>query len=461
MKAQIKHLKIWLVALGCAIIILPLGWFLQGRLEGEKPTLDLDRIGPYVGRFQELFLSASDAKSGLRSLWVAILKDGKEVVLHDENFPAAGLFGVGKIKEASAKIQIEPAQLGFADGEAILRVAVRDYSWRGWWKGNSTYVEKAIVIDTRPPAIEVLSHAHNLSQGGAGLVVFRTSEICPESGVQVGDNFFKGRPGFFKDEQISIALIAVDFRQDPDTAILVKAADRAGNSATAGINYHIRRKTFRQDRINITDGFIKQIIPEFASVVPQGSSSSLADEFLKINRDLREANYERLSGLAQHSDSRMYWKGVFLRLPRSATRSQFADERTYFYQGREIDRQVHLGIDLASLKQSPVPAANSGVVVFADFLGIYGNTVLLDHGFGLFSMYSHLSQISAKPGTQLAKGDILGRTGSTGLAGGDHLHFALLVQHIFVNPVEWWDLSWIKNNILSKLQGAQSILQQE
>jgi murein DD-endopeptidase MepM/ murein hydrolase activator NlpD len=147
----------------------------------------------------------------------------------------------------------------------------------------------------------------------------------------------------------------------------------------------------------------------------------------------------------------LHWKGRFLRLPKSAPRARFADHRKYTYKGKVIDQQVHLGVDLASLKRSPVPAANNGVIVFADRLGIYGRTVFIDHGFGLFSMYAHLNQIAVKAGQKISKGDILGKTGNTGLAGGDHLHFSILIHDTFVNPVEWWDAAWIKNNISSKI----------
>jgi len=74
----------------------------------------------------------------------------------------------------------------------------------------------------------------------------------------------------------------------------------------------------------------------------------------------------------------------------------------------------------------------------------------------LFSMYAHLNRSDVSEGQQMSKGDVLGRTGSTGLAGGDHLHFSMLVHNTFVNPVEWWDAAWIKNNILSKIEAVPS-----
>jgi murein DD-endopeptidase MepM/ murein hydrolase activator NlpD len=185
-------------------------------------------------------------------------------------------------------------------------------------------------------------------------------------------------------------------------------------------------------------------------------TGSLIEKFIKINRDLRQTNYRQLTELVQTSAAVKYWQGAFKRLPGSANQAGFADHRVYEYAGDIIDRQVHLGIDLASVQQASVPAANSGVVQFSGDLGIYGKTVLIDHGFGLFSMYAHLSASDVTKGQQVAKGEIIGRTGSTGLAGGDHLHFSMLVHNTFVNPIEWWDGSWIRNNITAKIEAVPS-----
>jgi len=456
-----KHTKLWLVIIGCLIIILPVGWFLMIRLEGQGPVVEVDLLSPYLGRTRELTISLSDAESGLRNLWVGLLKDGKEAVLRDEKFPSAGWLKGGSLHETSIKIPVTPKDLGFSDGKATLRLVVRDYSWRDWWNGNRTYTEKEVVIDTRPPRIEVLSHAHNVNQGGAGLAIYRTSEDCSQSGVMVGDRFYPGQAGFFKDAHVYLAFFALGFDQGTDTAIHLEATDLAGNQGQGGLNYHLRRKVFRKDRITISDGFLKSKLPEFSVEIPLDDKMSLVDKFLAVNRDLRKSNYQKIVEVCHNSQNKLLWHGAFLRLPKSASHARFADHRTYFYEGKEIDRQVHLGIDLASLANSPVPVANAGMVVLARTLGIYGGTVIVDHGFGLFSMYSHLSYIGVKPGDQLASGDILGRTGATGMAGGDHLHFGMIVHDTFVNPVEWWDERWIQHNVLSKLDEVKTITKQE
>ena len=456
MKKDKKHTKLWLLLIACLIVVVPAAWFLMVRLEGEVPKVEIDQLPFSLGRSQEISISVSDADSGLRQLWVGLLKDGKEIVLHDETFPSAGLFKGGTANDASVKIPIAPIDLGFSDGEATLRLVVRDYSWRDWWKGNRTYAEKPVVIDTRAPEIEVFTNAHNINQGGAGLVIFRTSETCLQSGVQVGQKFFPGYTGHFKDPNVYLAFFALGYDQGRDTAIHLTAVDRAGNRGKSGINYYIRRKKFRKDRLNISDGFLNKTLPKFDSVLTQDPKMSVVDQFLLINRGLRQANYKKIVELCRNTDNKLHWQGVFLRLPNAANRARYADHRTYFYHKKEIDRQVHMGIDLASLVNSPVPAANNGVVVFAGSLGIYGGTVIIDHGFGLFSMYSHLSFTAVNAGDPIARGAILGRTGSTGMAGGDHLHFSMLINDTFVNPVEWWDKKWIQHNVQSKIDQVKS-----
>ncbi len=457
MKTKRTTIKWWLIAVGCLVVVLPLAWFLMTRLEGEPPVLELDLLSPYIGASQDITLALSDTKSGLRKLWVGLLKDGREVALVETDFPSAGLLKGGSLKETSIKITVVPSKLGFSDGEAVLRLVVLDYSWRDWWKGNKTYLEKTLLIDTQPPKIEVLSRALNINQGGAGLVIFRTSENCSQSGIQVGDKFFPGHGGFFDDPLVYLTFVALGYQQGPDTTIRVRAVDPAGNSAESNFYHHIRRRVFRRDKIDISDGFLSRKLPEFSSQISQDASKSLLDKFLEVNRDLREANYQEIAAACRTPDLKMHWQGSFLRLPKSATKSQFADHRTYYYKGRQIDQQVHLGIDLASISNSQVPAGNAGVVVYARPLGIYGKTVVLDHGYGVFSMYSHLSHIAVQVGDSVSRGDPLGRTGSTGMAGGDHLHFSMLINDTFVNPVEWWDINWLQNNVTSKVALAQSI----
>jgi murein DD-endopeptidase MepM/ murein hydrolase activator NlpD len=447
--------------LGIAALLLAGGvvlliWFAVGRLEGEEPSVALDIPSPYyLGKSAELTVNVADPKSGLRRFRAAISKGGKEVALAEVEFPTSGLFGIEKVRSEAVKLKIDPAAMGLSDGKGILRITIADYAWRNWWHGNITDIQKEIVIDTKPPVIESLTQQTYINQGGTALAVYRLSEACPASGVRVGGVFFPGYSGYYADPSLHVAFLALNHLQGAGTEIMLEATDPAGNRTRSRFPYFFRKKAFKKDTLNVTDSFINQILPEFHALLPAKSDATLKDRFLFINRDLRQRNYETIVQVTRKTEPAMLWNGPFLRLPNSAPRAGFADHRTYFYGGKEIDQQDHLGVDLASLAHSPVPAANSGIVAYTGFLGIYGQTVILDHGLGLFSMYSHLSQIAVRAGDRVAKEGILGNTGSTGLAGGDHLHFSILVHSTFVDPIEWWDPHWIKDNVTLKLESVK------
>lgn len=431
-------------------------WMVAVRLEGGPPAVSLEAPSPwYLGKAVEFTLGLSDPGTGLRRFSASLTKDGREMVLAEAEFPGPGLLGFRKTRGETVRVRIDPGALGLSDGKAVLRVAVRDRSWRNWWHGNLTELKREVLIDTKPPVLEVLTREHYVNQGGSGLVIYRLSEECPRNGVRVGTNFFPGHSGYYPDRSVHIAFFALGHQQGPGTEIALEAADHAGNSVTGRFYHLIRKKAFKKDRLTVSNEFITQILPEFLPLLPQSPGATLKDRFLYINREQRRLDYEKMIGLTRQTHAMMHWKGPFLRLPNAAPRAGFADHRTYLYEGREIDQQDHLGVDLASLANAPVPAANSGVVVFTGALGIYGKTVVLDHGFGLFSMYSHLSKVSVATGDRVAREQVLGNTGSTGLAGGDHLHFSVMVHNTFVDPVEWWDPAWIIHNVTTKLEAAR------
>jgi murein DD-endopeptidase MepM/ murein hydrolase activator NlpD len=452
--------NLFIVLVGCVVVgLVVVIWFGFQAFESETPTLALETPADNIGASYTLQATAADSKSGLKRVWIAIVQEGTEVVLLDQTFPSHGLLRKGETTSHAISLTVAPQKMGLKDGQALLRSAVWDYSYKGWGKGNQLYAEKPILIDTTAPVIEVLTPTHNLNQGGAGLTVYRTSEPVVSTGVQVGDHFFPGLTGYFDAANVFVAYFALPHDMGQETTLLVTAKDGAGNTGTTGLFRHINLKEFKKDSLTITDGFLASKLPEFAAVMGWGQlDGSLSDKFLSVNRDLRIANYETIRVACRKSDAKQYWTGPFLRLPNSAPRAGFADHRTYVYDGKEIDEQVHLGVDLASTAHSPVPVANNGRVTFTGDLGIYGRTVIVDHGFFLFSMYSHLNQALVTKDQMVTKGDIIGSTGTTGMAGGDHLHFSILVADTFVNPIEWWDPHWIEHNVTDKLEIAQKAI---
>jgi murein DD-endopeptidase MepM/ murein hydrolase activator NlpD len=316
------------------------------------------------------------------------------------------------------------------------------------------------------PRVSIVSIHHFVNHGGAEMVVYRATPEDVTSGVVVGDVEYPGYPASgaapegvkIADPALRVAFFALLHDQDRKTPIRLFARDEAGNTARADFESRVFPKPFKRSKIEVTDKLLDRVVPAIlegtTEVKPDGDNLA---KFLVINGELRRKNNEKIASFAAQTKPELLWRGVvFHPFTNTAVESAFADHRTYVYKGKEVDQQVHLGFDLASFSGTPILSANRGVVVFADELGIYGNCVIVDHGLGVQSLYAHLSTIDVKAGQTVEKEQQIGRSGMTGMAGGDHLHFTMLVNGRMVNPVEWWDAHWIEDRILRKLRAAGS-----
>lgn len=237
------------------------------------------------------------------------------------------------------------------------------------------------------------------------------------------------------------------------TPMAVMGVDRGGNETRVGIPFYVRKAhTFRSDTVSVSTSFITQKAVEFQQRDATLSGKSPLEMFVHINTTLRAENDAAIRSICEKTDTRQLWQGAFSRMENAATMARFGDRRTYTYEGKPIGESIHYGIDLASTMHAPVSASNSGTVIFAEPLGIYGNSVVIDHGQGIMSLYSHLSAIGVQVGQAVEKSSLIGNTGATGFAGGDHLHFSILVGGRYVNPIEWWDSHWIQDNVEKKLR---------
>jgi len=405
--------------------------------DGPLVTVTPDQ-GPVSG-YRPLSLTLADPDSGLRNARVSVLQNGNTFPLLDSEFP---------IQTASTEVPLSLDGLKLDNGPLELAIQATDRSVYHFGKGNTTQLRVTLEFDSKPPVISVRSRSHNLRQGGAGLIVYTVSEAVSRTGIVLGERFF---PGYEQPSGVYACLFALPYdtevKGNPPQLI---AVDLAGNERKTGFNYFANPGKPVQTRINLSDNFLEGKMPNFQHLYP-GEKDLLAI-FLKVNQDLRVANRQQLGVLAGNTAVEPLWNGSFYRQRGSANKEGFGAVRTYYYQGKKIDRQTHLGIDLASVALGPINAANDGVVIHADDLGIFGQCVIIDHGLGLQSIYGHLSNIEVAVGDQVRKEQEIGRTGATGLAGGDHLHFGILIAGTPVNPVEWWDPSWVKNNITGKLQ---------
>ncbi|HYR85897.1 MAG TPA: M23 family metallopeptidase [Terriglobia bacterium] len=419
------------------------------RWEGQPPAVAFDHDFKALGRAPALHLKVEDPGNGLRQVTIRLKQKDQDVVLADESFDRPGAeksrtYDIGKLIAEKSKVQ---------EGPASLSVSATDYAFRSFFGGNRNEVSKDFKFDIYPPHLEVLSGQHYINQGGSECVLYRVSDDTEVSGVQVGPHFFPGFPANLPDKNVRFSLFAFAYDLPADTPVKVVARDAAGNQAEARPWQKVFPRAFRSREIVLEDSFLQKVVPEIMSHTPGiEDQGDLVKTFVEINSGLRRQNHATIAKLAMESPAKFLWNDAFLQLSNSKVESLFADRRTYVYQGKKVDQQDHVGFDLSVVQRTPIEAANDGKVVLADYFGIYGNTVLIDHGTGLISLYAHMSSIDVKPGQMVKKKEVLGRSGATGLAGGDHLHFGLFLQGVPINPTEWWDAKWIKEHVLDRLK---------
>jgi murein DD-endopeptidase MepM/ murein hydrolase activator NlpD len=313
-------------------------------------------------------------------------------------------------------------------------------------------VERQLTVRLRPPRLELVSSQHYVRQGGSGAVVFRVGETVARSGVRSGTFEAVAYPLPGGGPRDRFALFPLPWNLADVSQVRVFAEDDAGNRAEQPFVDLFKPMPPRTDTIEVSDPFLARVVPAIASQTEGfDASGSLLDQYLRINGELRRAELQRVADLSRSSQPAFLWSGPFLQMPNTGLEANFAQTRSYRYQGREVDRQTHLGLDLASTARAPVPAPNSGTVLFAGWMSLYGNAVIVDHGYGLLSLCGHLSSVGVEAGQKVTRGDVIASSGATGLAGGDHLHLEIFLQGMSVDPLEWLDAKWIRDNLGTKL----------
>jgi murein DD-endopeptidase MepM/ murein hydrolase activator NlpD len=310
---------------------------------------------------------------------------------------------------------------------------------------------KAFDVDVMTTAPHIVADGvqHYINVGGSEMATFTPSGSWTDAGVKVGNDYtfrsfpLPNHPGQF------FSLFAYSWQLPTDTPIYVYAGNPSGAMAKTTFWYKVFPKKFRASTIPLESMNIDRIVNQIdtQNKIP----GDLVQRFVYINSEMRKVNNKTLADLRLQSEPKFLWTGAFLPMVDSTVESRFADNRTYTWKGKKVDQQTHLGFDLAKLAHSPVPASNDGKVIWAEDLGIYGNCIVIDHGYGLQTVYGHLSEFLVRKGEMVKKGQTIAKTGSTGLAGGDHLHFTMLIDGVQINPVEWWDPHWVKDRILSKM----------
>jgi murein DD-endopeptidase MepM/ murein hydrolase activator NlpD len=424
---------------------------------GPAPEITIEPAAKAIGARTPVTVTVAEASRGLTAVKVEFVQGDRTDTLAAKTYTPASAWAFWGDRTKSDAVKLElgrDVQKNLKQTPATIRVTA---ARAGSWLRHPAPVVKEIVLPVRltPPTLAVVSSFTYVRQGGCEAVVYRVGETSVKDGVKAGDWFFPGFPLPGGGAQDRFALFAVPYDVGDASSVRLTAEDEVGNSASATMIDKFFPSPLRRDTIPLDDAFLGKVVPSILSQTPElTDKGDLLANYLQINRDLRKTDNAQLVALAKSSQPHFLWTRPFQAMGSTKVMAHFADRRSYIYRGKGVDQQDHLGLDMAGVAHAPIPAANDGTVVLARFFGIYGNAVVVDHGYGLMSLYGHLSSIDVKEGQTVTRGQILGRTGDTGLAGGDHLHFAILLQGLPVSPVEWWDAHWLTDRIARKLGRA-------
>jgi len=450
-KGWVFMLLVFIAAIGV------FGWKISSH---EAPVIQFSKQVKGVGKHAPIEFTVQDKEHSLKNVSVDVLQGNRNfsipTVSEIHNFPSPPWWKFWSKSPASSGVF--KAQIGhqsipdLKEGRATLEIVATNNSWGHFFRGGRSELRLDLPVRFHAPEIEVLTTQVYVNQGGCDLVLFKVSPGTSESGIQVGPYFFRSWPVKGSLPDTRMCLFAYPYSVDPKTPAHIVARDEVGNETVSSFSYKVFPQKFRDGKINLSDSFMQRVVPPILSHNPEmHDQGNLLKNYLMINQHLRLVESQLLVAYSQKTAPGFLWTQAFLRYPNSKVEAHFADFRTYLYNGQVVDHETHLGYDLASTEHAPVPAANDGVVVFAHYFGIYGNAILIDHGCGLQTLYGHLSSFAVKPGEHVARGQVIGHSGETGLAGGDHLHFSVLLDGVFVDPLEWWDPHWIHDRIEAKL----------
>ena len=370
------------------------------------------------------------------------------------------------IKDENGIIELEvlPPQFDefYKPKDGSLKIDVYDTSKWNFFKGNQTISNSKIIIDKKSPVANVITNSYLLRQGGSGVIIVEINdENLKDYYISFNDKeVFELFPFYKKNYFISIITWPIDIKEFKKVNVV--AVDLAGNKTEAKVPFYIKEFKEKVDNIKISDDFVNNISKHVLENSDMNVPSSIVDIFIKTNKELREKNLKTIREVVKKNlvnDMKTSFDiKPFVRLPNAATFAQFGERRHYFYGEEKIDEAWHLGMDWASVKRAEVQVTNPGKVIFKDYLGIYGDTVIIDHGLGVGTLYAHTSSINVEVNDEVKAGQHIANTGATGAVFGDHLHFGVLVQGIEVNPNEWLDYTWMKTNVTKTINDALKVI---
>jgi murein DD-endopeptidase MepM/ murein hydrolase activator NlpD len=423
--------------------------------EKDEPNVSISQDGYWNFR-DPIHVSVEDS-SGLKSFKATIMTPHEEWVVAEENTKSSETKKVFDILPPKGVRRVEATSI-------ILKIEATDNSLWGLFMGNTYKEEITLVIDQRRPVLAIVANSYKIQKGGSAIVIFKAEDPHMQS-LKIETSFgktFIAQP--FMKEGYYASLVAWPVQEQTFSATIV-ARDRAGNETKSAIPLRLKDHVYRVSNIELSDAFLDGKIAELANEYEQTAGvDDRLEQFRIINEKVRADNEKIIHDVTSKVSKNMildFTPEPFYPLVNGQKVADFGDHRIYSYKGQEnVSQAYHMGLDLASVAMGPITSSNGGNVVFSQPNGIYGNLPIIDHGFGLYTLYGHCSEVHVQEGDVAALGQQIAKTGLSGYAMGDHLHFGILVQGIEVRPEEWMDTKWIYDNITSVIENAKVIINQ-
>lgn len=428
-----------------------------GVFEENAPKIELsyEKNGTVYYNPKKPFKIVISDDSGVGNVEVIFgSNNGKEKLL-SQNFASQ--------KELNLALEF-PKNIKYKSGEKYtLDIIANDISKAGFFSGNEAKKSLQVIIDAKAPELAVLNQSYKIIQGGSASAVFMARDDSGELGeLYVESSFgkkFKPVP-FYKDGYYAVLVAWPTI--EPSFSASVVATDKAGNTSKTPIRLYLQSKKYKESKIAISNAFIDGKITELANEYAKDADEMDAiTKFKFVNETLRNSNEDKIEQITSQirEDKLGEFKITpFYPLKNGAVVASFGDHRIFSFDGAELSESYHMGLDFASTAMAGIVASNGGEVVFADKNGIYGNNMIIYHGFGLYTLYGHCTTMAHEQSAVVASGANIATTGTTGLALGDHLHFGVLVQGIEVRPEEWMDRKWMKESVYDILEGSKKII---
>ena len=435
------------------IVIVGVFVYISPNFEKNSPRLIL-KDGEFWNLTSPLKINFSD-DTEIKSYVITYKDDENEVKLDTE---------VIRGTKNSIDLNIMPPKFDrlYKAKNVVLKIEVWDNSKWNFFMGNNLIKEIKIKIDKKRPLANIINNSYLLKKGGSATVVVEVNdENLKDFYISFNNKERFELIPFYKDNFYMAIITWPMYIEEFDRVNLI-AIDKAKNKTITKVPLYIKNKKKKIDKIKISDNFINKITKTVLSRSGFDIPNNQAEIFVKGNQDLRARNIKTIKDEVRKNMSiekvSSFNLKKFKQLPGAKTFAHFGERRHYYYNNEKIDEAWHLGMDWASIKKAKVYTSNTGKVIFKDYLGIYGNTVILDHKYGISSLYAHTSRLSVELNDRVNANKQIGNTGSSGAVFGDHLHFGVLVQGIEVNPQEWMDKYWIRENITKIINQAKKVI---